>query len=80
MPTSEELQAAIADAVRIVREDKFEGWLRSRFPEPADPSGPQPPPAKDPAPEPEPGTKSKGVWWRDLPEDAPEPTPEPPKE
>lgn len=50
---TDEAKAAIADAVRIVREDKMEAFLRDRLtkhttPPANDPPKPQDPPANDP--------------------------------
>lgn len=86
---SDEAKAAIADAVKIVREDRAEKFyreMRDHFKgvqppttePPVDPNKPVPPPVKD---KPEDKTtdkpKKRGLWWN--PEDD-EPTIEPPKE
>ena len=65
---TDEAKAEIADAVRIVREDKFEGWFKGKFGAPKDPPpGPNPPPTADPPKDP---PKKRGLWWN---EDEPKP-------
>lgn len=87
MPDSkltEEARAAIADAIRIVREDKFEQFVRAttKTPDPitppvdpkvapTDPKGPPAPPPKGDDPPPE---KRKGLWWREDDEPEGEPS------
>ena len=79
----------IAEAVRIVHEDKLAKYLRSSFrpaadpggppapPEPpAPPTGPTPPPVKEKPEEPVP-PRRKSVYWGDRIDDDPPP---PPKE
>ena len=70
---TDEAKAEIAEAVRIVREDKFELWIRSREKGPEPGNGPPAPPAKNEPPEP-PKPPKKGLWWGDSLND-----PEPPK-
>ena len=65
--TDEEVSSAIAEAVRIVREDRFETFVRSRI-APPDPDKDKPktdpgnpggnPPIGDGAPK-----KAKSLWW-----------------
>lgn len=86
---SEEAKAAIAEAVKIVKEDRAEKFyreIREHFKSgtppttepPVDPNKPVPPPVKDkPEDKPEDKPKKRGLWWN--PEDD-EPTIEPPKE
>ena len=74
---TDEAKAAIAEAVQIVRQDKFEAWLRSREEGPKPGNGPPAPPPKDEPPEP-PKTR-KGLWWGDQLDDPKEP-PKPPEE
>lgn len=71
MPISDEARKMIQDSIAIVREDRFEKYVRSRMakddsdsggkPKPNDP--PKPPPNKPPEP-PAPGRKS--LWWGDV--------------
>ena len=71
--TDEEVSAEIAKAVGIVREDRFEKFVRGKLGTPAPGNGPPAPPAKD---EPTGDLKPprKGLWWGDALND-----PEPPK-
>lgn len=67
----------IADAIRIVREDRFEAYVRERMtkettePPKNDPpkDGPTPPPPvpqpENPAPE---APKKRGLWWGETDE------------
>jgi hypothetical protein len=77
---SDEADAAIAEAVRIVKEDKMMAYLRSVAPKkedpPPDPKPTDPPPKKEEPPEPEP-KKGKGLWW--SPDRLEEPPPPEPK-
>lgn len=74
---TEEAKAAIADAVRIVREDKFEAFVRGRIAPPDPPNGPPAPPAK-PEPTEEPKKTKAGLWWGDQLNESSEP-PKPPE-
>lgn len=70
-----EAKAEIAEAVRIVREDKFTQYVRTtmekHLPKPPEPPTNEPPkpPTGDPAPPPEPKPedepkpKKTGLWW-----------------
>ena len=75
-------KAEIADAIRIVREDKFEKFVRERMAKPTDPpptdpptppktGEPVPPPPKPTDPPPTdpptpPKTGSKSAWWGEI--------------
>jgi hypothetical protein len=69
---TDEAKAEIAEAIRIVREDKFETYIRTKhFPTKApeteppvegDPNKIEPPPRKEPEVEP---PKKKGLYWGD---------------
>lgn len=81
---SDEADAAIAEAVRIVNEDKLTKHIRTHFsapkapevdPKPTDP--PPPKPTDPPAPTPEPTKGGRSLWWGDR---LNEPEPEPKKE
>lgn len=83
----QEAKDAIADAVRIVREDrqeKFQREMRDHFKTgqppttepPVDPNKPVPPPLKPPVTEP-PVKKKGGIWW---PASDDEPESEPPSD
>jgi len=69
MAMSEEARKMIQDSIAIVREDRFERFVRGRMakdedagkPKPNDP--PKPPPNKPPEP-PAPGPKS--LWWGEV--------------
>jgi hypothetical protein len=71
-----DIQAAIDEARRIVREDKVIAGQRElyarfdkHFPaaDPApDPANPNQPPAPEPADPPDPAPKKKGIWWQDA--------------
>jgi len=72
---SDEAKAEIAEAVRIVREDRFESFVRGRLsgpstdpaPKPGDPPPPKPgDPVEPPAGNPE--TKKRGLYWGDFAE------------
>lgn len=68
---SDEAQAAIDDAVRIVAEDRLYARMynnaqppKAADPEAVDPNAPVSPPAKEPEPEPEPENKKRaGLYW-----------------
>lgn len=70
--TDDEVSAEIAKAVQIVREDRLEQFLRTRFkaseennpPNPPKPDGPTPPPpkSKGDSPEKQPPAR-KSLWW-----------------
>ena len=69
---TDEAKAEIADAVRIVREDRQFSMLQKlsgskESATPPDPSKGNPPPPKDPATEP-PSPKKAGLWWGDRAE------------
>lgn len=69
--TDEEVKAEIAEAVRIVREDKFEAFVRGRMgnaPESGGKPGSAPPPTdpKDPGKE---TSKRGSLWWGQALED-----------
>lgn len=69
---TDEAKAAIAEAVRIVREDRFEAFVRGKVaPEPPK-DGPPAPPAK-PEPTTEPPKQKKGLWWGDALQEPSEP-------
>lgn len=67
--TDDEVQSAIGDAVRIVREDKLEAFIRKSFGNQSDPQNPPPNPSNNPPPpNGAPGTPPKkkgGIWWGD---------------
>lgn len=60
-----EAKAEIAEAIRIVREDRFEKFLRERLGKPSgnDPPNPTPPPPKDPTNDPPTDPPKRGLWW-----------------
>lgn len=67
--TDDEVSAEIAKAVQIVREDRLEQFLRTRFKateetQPPAPKGPTPPPAKvkEKGPD-DPPPARKSIWW-----------------
>lgn len=63
---SDEAKAEIAEAVRIVREDKWTAFVRNSIKPPTDPSGPKagdPPPPKPGDPVTPPETKKRGLYW-----------------
>jgi len=66
---TDEAKAEIAEAIRIVREDRFEGFVRTRLSGPksdTDPkSGDAPPPKKDDASTNQP-VKKRGLYWGDA--------------
>lgn len=76
--TDEDIQKAIAEAVAIVREDRFEKFVRGRMtPEsPADDG--KAPPAKPEEP-PELPKAKKSLWWGEALDETPE-SPTPPGE
>lgn len=74
---TDEAKAAIAEAVRIVREDKFEAFVRGRV-KPPEGNGPPAPPAKPEEP-PEPPKEKKGLWWGDQLKEPPAEPPKPPE-
>lgn len=77
---TDEAKAAIADAVRIVKEDRILAYMRGNAAPPS-PTGPPAPPAKPEPTEEPPKEKKKGLWWGDQlePEEPPKPpTEEPP--
>lgn len=62
--TDDDVKAEIAEAVRIVREDKFEAFVRSRTgTQTPQGSGSAPPPKQTPPEPPEPTKVKKGLWW-----------------
>lgn len=69
---SDEAKAEIAEAIRIVREDKFEAFVRGRVKPTTDPAAPgpgDPPPPKSGDPVPPAGdVKKKGLWWGEASE------------
>lgn len=69
--TDDEVSAEIAKAVQIVREDRLEQFLRTRFkvaeenhqsPKPDGPTPPPPKKVKDDSPEKQPPAR-KSIWW-----------------
>jgi hypothetical protein len=70
--TDEEVQAEISAAVAIVREDRFEKFIRARIGEPSGdgkptkdektPPAPNDPPKNDPP-------KKRSLWWGDQAND-----------
>ena len=68
MPVSDELKAQIAEAVRIVREDKFEAYVRATLTpgEPPDPTGGPPPPKPTDPPAPDDKPAKGGLWWKEV--------------
>lgn len=65
---TEEAQAAITEAVRIVREDRFEAFVRGRVSGPksdANPGPGDPPPPKPGDPVTDTAPKKKGLYWGD---------------
>lgn len=71
MALTVDAQAAIKEAIRIVREDKFEAYVRARQTKPADPTpptdppkpgDPTPPPPKPADPPKDPGPKPSAYW------------------
>lgn len=84
MPLTDDARKELREAVRIVREDKFEAFVRSRVPKndppndpPKDPlldppkNDPEPPPPKDPPTDPptDPPKGRKSAWWGELIDD-----------
>lgn len=69
--TDEEVQAEIAAAVAIVREDRFEGFVRGLLGKPNDSSDngsdPKSPPRGNPV-EGATNPKKRSLWWGDLSE------------
>lgn len=65
--TDDEVKSEIAAAIAIVREDKFEAFVRSRFPSPANPNpNPNSPsPANGNNPDANGGgqKQKKSLWW-----------------
>lgn len=60
---TDEAKAEIAQAVKTVREDKFEAWFREKFGKPSTPPDPKPgdpPPSNDPPKDP---PAKRGLWW-----------------
>lgn len=79
MALTEDAKAELREAIRIVREDRFEAFVRSRTtpakvdppvtdPPPTDPPINPPPPKDDPPNDP-PVVKKKGGYWGDLLDD-----------
>jgi len=68
--SDEEVQAAISDAVRIVREDRFEAFVRGRVSPPNDDNGgANPPPSGGSNPDPNGAPpKRKSLWWGETDE------------
>jgi hypothetical protein len=62
---TDEARAELAEAIRIVREDRFENYVRGRLTGP--PTDPNPGPGDPPPPKPgdpvNPGPKKKGLYW-----------------
>jgi hypothetical protein len=74
--SDEEVQAAIKEAVHIVREDRFEKFVRGKVGGATPPpGGPTPPPGKPGDPPADPLPKRKSIWWGEQLEDPPAPTP-----
>lgn len=78
MGLSADAKKELTDAIRIVREDKFEaharGVLSGYVPKPADPpadpgTDPNNPPPKPPDPTTNPSTTKKGGYWGELLDD-----------
>lgn len=67
--TDDEVQKEIADAVAIVREDRFSKWLKETLGSggkpPANGPGGNPPP---PGPDSDPPKPKKSLWWGDVEE------------
>lgn len=65
--TDEEVSAAISDAVRIVREDKFEAFVRGKLPAPPnDPNGGNGPSGNggnNGGNDSGTGKKKRALWW-----------------
>lgn len=65
--TDDEVKSEIADAVRIVREDKFEAFVRGKLPAPPDDKngGNGNPPSGQSGNPGDPGSSSKkrSLWW-----------------
>jgi len=79
MAVSDELKEQIAEAVRIVREDRFEAYVRGKLaptdppPNPdADGNGKPPPPKPDDPPADDKPAKG-GLWWKEVGSDDVEP-------
>lgn len=81
MPLTEDARNELREAIRIVREDRFEKFVRGRVPKndpPKDPTkvdplldkdGPDaPPPVNDPPKDP-PKEPRKSAWWGELMDD-----------
>jgi len=78
---TEDAEAAIKEAIRIVREDKTEAWWRAKTTKPVeppvDPKDPvDPPDPKDPIDPPDPKDPvdppkdtRKSVWWGEIYDD-----------
>jgi hypothetical protein len=66
---TDEAKAEIAEAVRIVREDRFEKYVRDKLggtpPENSGTPG-GPPPPKDPTDPANVPPKKAGIWWGDA--------------
>lgn len=63
---TDEARAELAEAIRIVREDRFEGFVRGRLagpPSDKDPKPGDPPPPKPGDPVPPTGGKKKSLYW-----------------
>lgn len=76
MPLSDDAKKELKEAIRIVREDRFEtharGVLSSFAPKdpptdpPKDPNNPNPPPPKDPKDPPDTPKTTKSGYWGEL--------------
>lgn len=66
--TDDEVRKEIADAIQIVREDRFEAFVRSRTPPTNDPNSPpnSPPPSGGNNPDNGEQKKRKSLWWGDV--------------
>lgn len=74
MPLTPEAQAAIDEAVKIVREDRREAMLREMHSKvmsgqpatPPDPNGPPPPPPNPDPNSPPPSAPKRDAYWGEL--------------
>ena len=82
MPLTDDARKELQEAIRIVREDRFEKFVRGRMksedkdppqkdplidPEKDPEKDPTPPPGKDPEKDPEKDApKPKSAWWGEL--------------
>lgn len=78
MPLTEDARNELKEAIRIVREDKFEKYVRSRVPANDPPKDPPkdplldkdppnpPPPVNDPPKDPPKDLPRKSAWWGEL--------------